>query len=119
MPLGEHIDQQHPLPGSKRVFKLDQPPQGSIYLFPSPKTGKPFNSVYQAWNNARIAAGLANVRMHDLRHTFASALVNSGRSLFEVQQLLGHSDIHVTQHYAHLSHDSLKSAADCAGDLLK
>lgn len=88
------------------------------YVFPSPSTGKPYTNIYQSWNNARIKAGLKDVRMHDLRHTFASTLVNSGRSLYEVMNLLGHHNITVTQRYSHLSNESLVDAANCAASLL-
>ena len=49
--------------------------------------------------------------MHDLRHSFASFMVNAGRSLYEVQRLLGHRDITTTQRYAHLTQASLIEAA--------
>lgn len=87
----------------------------SPYLFPNPKTGKPYNSIYWTWNKARIEAGLADVRMHDLRHSFASFLVNSGRSLYEVQRLLGHSHIKTTQRYAHLDQSTLTEAVNSIG----
>jgi len=90
----------------------------SQYVFENVKTGKAYTNTYTAWNTARKKAGLADVRLHDLRHTFASTLVNSGRSLYEVQSLLGHSNIAVTQRYAHLSNDSLMEAANCAATLL-
>ena len=48
------------------------------------------------------AAGLPDVRIHDLRHTYASLLINNGVSLYEVQELLGHSSSAMTQRYAHL-----------------
>ena len=50
--------------------------------------------------------------MHDLRHSFASFLVNAGRSLYEVQKILGHTQIKTTQRYAHLSQDTLLEAAN-------
>jgi site-specific recombinase XerD len=50
--------------------------------------------------------------MHDLRHSFASFLVNNGRNLYEVQRILGHSNIKTTERYAHLSQSSLLSAAN-------
>ena len=56
-------------------------------------------------------AGCKHVRFHDLRHTFASILVNAGHSLYEVQRLLGHRDPRTTMRYAHLGHDSLLAAA--------
>ena len=82
------------------------------YVFPNPKTQLPYISVFCAWNSARKAVGLQDVRMHDLRHSFASFLVNSGRSLYEVQKILGHTQIKTTQRYAHLSNDSLLAAAN-------
>ena len=57
--------------------------------------------------------------MHDLRHTYASALVNAKCSLYEVQVLLGHSTAKMTQRYARLSNESLMRASSCAGKLLK
>jgi len=50
--------------------------------------------------------------MHDLRHSFASFLINSGRSLYEVQKLLGHHSIQVTERYSHLAHSALLDAAN-------
>ena len=82
------------------------------WTFANPKTGKPYVSFYISWNTARIAAGLADVRIHDLRHSFASFLVNAGRSLYEVQKILGHTQVKTTQRYAHLSQGTLIDAAD-------
>jgi hypothetical protein len=65
-----------------------------------------------SWDTARQQAGLADVRIHDLRHSFASFLVNAGRSLYEVQKILGHTQIKTTQRYAHLSQDTLIDAAN-------
>jgi integrase len=87
----------------------------SIWVFPNPKTGLPYVDVHRAWDNARCKAGLSEVRIHDLRHTFASYLVNKRRSLYEVQRILGHSDSKSTQRYAHLAHESLVDAANAAG----
>jgi hypothetical protein len=58
------------------------------------------------------------VRIHDLRHSFASLLINSGRTLYEVQHLLGHTQIKTTQRYAHLSNATLLDAANAAGRAL-
>lgn len=84
------------------------------WIFANPKTGKPFVSVFISWNTARKLAGLADVRMHDLRHSFASFLVNAGRTLYEVQKILGHTQVKTTQRYAHLSQDTLVDAANAA-----
>ena len=52
--------------------------------------------------------------MHDLWHSFASFLVNAGRTLYEVQKILGHTQVKTTQRYAHLSQDTLVHAANAA-----
>lgn len=52
------------------------------------------------------------MRIHDLRHTFASFLVNAGHSLYEAQKMLGHSDPRTTMRYAHLGQASLLAAAE-------
>lgn len=114
--------------GKKRILPITKPLQKILnqipkdktpYLFASPLTLKPYISIYQSWNSARIKANLKEVRMHDLRHTYASALVNAKCSLYEVQVLLGHSTAKMTQRYAHLSNESLMRASSCAGKLLK
>ena len=87
---------------------------GCPYVVPNPQTRRPFRSVFCSWNTARQEAGLAEVRMHDLRHSMASNLVNSGRSIYEVSKILGHSQIKTSQRYAHLAHETLLAAADAA-----
>ncbi len=113
--------------GKKRILPITRqllelytsiPKDNTPYLFASPKTKKPYVTIFQSWNSARMRAGLGDVRMHDLRHSFASALVNNGRSLYEVQTLLGHSTSAMTQRYAHLSNEALMNAASCAGLLM-
>jgi integrase len=81
-------------------------------IFANPKTGEPYVSFFYSWNSARIRAGLPDLRVHDLRHSFASFLVNAGRSLYEVQELLGHADIRTTSRYAHLSRERLFAAVE-------
>ncbi len=87
--------------------------ENCIYIFPNPKTSKPFTSFFVSWDAARKRAGLADLRVHDLRHSFASFLVNAGRSLYEVQELLGHADVKTTSRYAHLSRERLNAAVEC------
>lgn len=82
------------------------------YIFANPRTGKPFVSIFYSWDTARKEAGLPELRIHDLRHSFASFLVNAGRSLYEVQELLGHADIRTTSRYAHLSRERLREAVE-------
>lgn len=79
----------------------------SPWVFPNPATGKPYQEIFNAWNTARRRAGLPDLRIHDLRHSFASSLVNGGTPLYEVQKLLGHSSIRTTERYAHLAPERL------------
>lgn len=89
------------------------------YLFVNEATQKPFVTITRAWYRLRAKAGIENLRVHDLRHSFASFLVNGGRSLYEVQQILGHSDPKVTMRYAHLSTKALQEAANAASVIIK
>jgi integrase len=84
------------------------------HLFVNGQTKKRYTTIMKVWSRLRAKAGLTHLRIHDLRHMYASFLVNSGRTLYEVQQILGHSDPSVTQRYAHLSSRSLQDAANCA-----
>jgi integrase len=86
------------------------------FVFPNPKTNKPYTQISTVWKRVRKIAALPDLRLHDLRHSFASLLVNSGRTLYEVQRLLGHSQARTTQRYAHLSHDTLLEATNVAGE---
>ena len=86
------------------------------YLFINTKTKERLTVVNTVWGRIRIAAALPTLRIHDLRHQHASMLVNSGRSLYEVQQILGHSDPSVTQRYAHLSTRTLQDASNSASE---
>ena len=89
------------------------------FLFVNEATQKPFVTITRAWYRLRAKAGIETLRIHDLRHSFASFLVNGGRSLYEVQQILGHSDPKVTMRYAHLSTKALQEAANVASVIVK
>ena len=93
-------------------------PQDQGFLFLNPKTKKPYKSFHAPWDDARNAAGLENVRIHDLRHTFASILINAGATLYEVQTLLGHSTPQMTQHYAHLSRNTLHEKSELVSNFM-
>ena len=88
--------------------------EGCPYSFANPQTKEPYTSIHYAWDTVRKRAGLADLRIHDLRHSFASFLVNGGRSIYEVQKILGHTQIRTTQRYAHLSQETLLEAASTA-----
>jgi integrase len=87
------------------------------YVVPNPETLLPFISVYNSWNHARKRAGLPDVRMHDLRHSAASNLVNAGQSLYVVARVLGHTQTKTSERYAHLAADTLLQAVNAASSV--
>lgn len=88
------------------------------YVIPNPHTGLPFTDFHEPWHTACKRAGLKDVRIHDLRHTFASNLVNAGHSLYVVSRALGHSTTRMSERYAHLSDETLFAAADTAANVI-
>jgi len=88
------------------------------YLFVNPVSGNKYTNIHKAWGKIRKEAGLPHLRIHDLRHQYASFLVNSGRTLYEVQQILGHSTSKVTERYSHLSSTTLQAAANSASVMI-
>lgn len=74
--------------------------------------GTRWHQPHGTWKTACHKAGLSDVVMHDLRHTFASRLVMRGVPLIHVSKLLGHADIRMTMRYAHLAPESLDGAID-------
>jgi integrase len=91
------------------------------YIFRSPRGDgtQPYNNIHKSWYRIRNKADLPHLRCHDLRHQHASLLINSGRSLYEVQKILGHSTPIMTQRYAHLSTRTLQEASNAAGDAIQ
>lgn len=85
------------------------------WIFPSPETGKPYVTIFHVWDRCRRAVGLDDVRIHDLRHSFASALVNRGMTIYDVKEALGHANVVTTQRYAHMTKDRLREAVSQAG----
>jgi integrase len=81
------------------------------YLFVSRQTGERLTSVNRVWSRLRVKAGLPHLRLHDLRHQFASMLINAKRTLYEVQMILGHSNPAVTQRYSHIASETLLDAS--------
>lgn len=119
------------LPDSKtgaKVIPLGQPAievlkalpreDGEPYVFPSPRQGRHLVGLQKVWERVREVAGLQDVRLHDLRHSFASVAVGSGFSLFMVGKLLGHKDSRTTEIYAHMADDPLKVVADQTSSLI-
>jgi len=91
---------------------------GNPFIFPSPISGRPSASLHFPWDRIRKRADLTDVRLHDLRHSFASFLVNRGVSLYVVQGLLGHAHTKYTQRYAHLTPDTLRDAAETVASVI-
>lgn len=85
---------------------------GSPWLFPGDTPGQPVQEIRRFWRRIQKEAGIEDVRIHDLRHTFASLLVSGGASLEMIGKLLGHSQMQTTQRYAHLMDSPLRAGVD-------
>jgi hypothetical protein len=81
-------------------------------VFPGAKPGTHFTDTARLWAAVRHAAGLPDVRLHDLRHAFASVAASGGLMLPLIGALLGHTDSATTARYAHLVDTSRRRAAD-------
>jgi integrase len=82
------------------------------FVFPGQRSGQPLRQLRTCWDAVCKHAGLTDVRIYDLRHTFASVGAGGGLSLPLIGRLLGHTQARTTQRYAHLADDPLKEAAD-------
>ena len=92
---------------------------GTEFLFPSPKdAGRPLSSNLPLWYAIRKEAGLDDVRLHDLRHTYASHAVMQGTPLPVVAKLLGHSQTTMTLRYAHTGDAETAVAAERIGRVI-
>jgi integrase len=99
--------------GAAALAFLDALPRSSPYVFPDPRdVSQPIHNVDWTWVRVRSRAGLDGVRVHDLRHSFASAGLASGQALHLIGKLLGHSQVSTTSRYAHLADDPVRAAAD-------
>lgn len=85
------------------------------YVIPGAVKGKPLVNLQKPWRAVRALAGLDDVRIHDLRHTFASIGAGMGMSLHMLGRLLGHTQAATTSRYAHLAQDPVRTAADAIG----
>ena len=88
---------------------------GNPFVFPSTRGDGHLVGLQKIWEKLRARADLADVRLHDLRHTYASMGAASGESLYIVGKLVGHKQQATTQRYAHLADSPLRDAADRIG----
>jgi len=98
-----------------RVLESRSRQPGSGFVFPSDRSEGYFVGTPRVWSQLRDRVGLPDVRLHDLRHSFASIGVVGGTPLMIVGALLGHTDHMTTQRYAHLSLDPIAAAAEDIG----
>lgn len=104
----------HLAAGVVDLLRLRQEEADSEWVFPNPKTGKPYHSCYNAWDTIRRKAGMPNLRMHDLRHTFASMMLDSGADIVDVQHALAHTQLKTTAVYLHLTEARKRTYANAA-----
>ena len=99
---------------------LDALPRESSWVFPSNRTNRCMTTmaVDQLWYRARAEAGLHEVRIHDLRHTYASIAMAQGETVLTIGRLLGHRDPETTLKYTHLSDAMVREAVDTVGFVL-
>ena len=83
-----------------------------LYLFPSRPATRPIDNIAFHWSRIRDEAGLPGLRLHDLRHTWASVAAMNGVDMVTIAKLLGHALVETTERYVHLSDQSATAAAD-------
>jgi len=127
----DHVSEEHGclmLPDSKtgrKAVRLSPPAlavlheiprlEGNPYVICGEKAGRHLVNVEKPWRRIRKTAKLDDVRLHDLRHSFASVAASGGQSLVVIGKLLGHSQPATTARYAHLADDPVKAASDAVG----
>jgi integrase len=102
-----------PLPATARAV-LERLPKlaGSPYVLPGARPDTHLREINRVWYAVRHAAGLPEVRLHDLRHSYASAAASAGTPLLVIRALLGHKDTKTTARYAHLLDAPVQTATD-------
>lgn len=97
---------------ARKVLTHLKQEKANPYVFKGEKPGTCLTTLKTAWGKIRKLAHLEDVRIHDLRHTFASLAIKQGVDLYTVSKLLGHKDIHTTTRYAHLEMKHLIKATN-------
>jgi integrase len=103
----------------KLLKKMKEESDDNSFLFPGKIPGQHLKEPKKAWATIRKKAGLEGVRIHDIRHTYASHLASAGLSLSIIGKLLGHTQVSTTQRYAHLADESLRKATTDFGNKLE
>jgi integrase len=88
----------------------------SPYVFINPDRGEPWQEVKRSFKTACRKAGIKNLRFHDLRHRFATRLIEKGTDIITIRDLLGHSSVRVTERYAHSQDKRKVDAVNCLRD---
>ena len=104
----------HTVPMSDKVIEivtLLRKKQSGKYLFANFK-GQPMQDIKKKWQKIRLEINMPHLRLHDLRHSFASFMANKGIPVRLISELLGHSNIQTTLRYAHVFDKSLKKAVN-------
>ena len=101
------------------VEVLRSTPHVGPFVVAGMKRGVPYRNLTHAWGRARKYAGLDDVRLHDLRHSYASLAAGRGVSLYTIGKLLGHKDPVSTQRYAHLARDAVQAVNDELGAVMQ
>ncbi len=83
------------------LSELDSRKKSAKYVFTNPKTGDRYTTIKNGWSGLCKAAEIKGLRFHDLRHTAATRMVSKGIDLAVVQEILGHSQLTITQRYSH------------------
>lgn len=91
---------------------LTELPRGGDYVLPAAKGAGHYTGLQKDWERVRARAGIGGVRIHDLRHSFASFAVADGNSLYLIGKVLGHKQARTTEIYAHLADDPIRAVAD-------
>lgn len=120
VPLSKSGSSRHIFLGSAALKILEElkPLGDATFIFGRRDEGQPIKYLSRVWYEVRSEAGVGDLRLHDLRHSYASFLVANGRSLFEVQKLLGHASSKTTMRYAHLANKQLLEAADVLSSIM-
>ena len=97
------------------VLRRIQSTSDSRSAFP-PVRGGSVKDIRKSWDTVRQRAGIEHIRVHSLRHTFASILVSDGVSIPFIANLLGHSTYKTSERYAHIADEPLRRVVDAVGD---